>query len=137
MASDRLQRQLNRLLDEAAEAVAQGDWALVRDCAQKALVAEPGTQEALSFLAVAERGLESPRSRRRSHRSSRLMDRTSPTRNPAKPAVGRSAGSTGGFSFWLIFGLMYIFTSDTVEPFGKLEFFWRMLAGTSNFLPWL
>ena len=133
MASDRLQRQLNRLLDEAAEAVAQGDWALVRDCAQKALVAEPENQETLSFLAVAERGLESPRSRRRS----RLRDRTSPTRNPAQSSVGRSAGRTVGVSFWPIFGLMYIFTSDTVEPFGKLEFFWRMLDGPLNFLPWL
>ena len=36
---------------------------------------------------------------------------------------------------WSIFSLMYIFTSDTVEPFGKLEFFWRMLAGPLNFLP--
>ena len=63
MASDRLQRQIDRLLDEAAEAVAKGDWPLVRDCAQKALVAEPGNQEAMSFLSVAERGLgvqESP-----------------------------------------------------------------------------
>ena len=33
----------------------------------------------------------------------------------------RSSGS-GGIGFWNIFGLMYIFTSDTVEPFGKLEF---------------
>ena len=35
---------------------------------------------------------------------------------------------------WAFFALMYIFTSDTVEPFGKLEFFWRMLAGPLNFL---
>ncbi len=48
-----------------------------------------------------------------------------------------SKGGSSGFSFWLIFGLMYIHTSDTVEPFGKLEFFWRMLAGPLNFLPWL
>lgn len=46
-------------------------------------------------------------------------------------------GGSGGFGIWSIFGLMYIFTSDTVEPFGKLEFFWRMLAGPINFLPWL
>ena len=48
-----------------------------------------------------------------------------------------SKSSSNGFSFWLIFGLMYILTSDTVEPFGKPEFFWRMLAGPLNFLPWL
>jgi hypothetical protein len=28
-----------------------------------------------------------------------------------------------------------LLTSDTVEPIGKLEFFWRLLAGPVNFLP--
>ena len=36
---------------------------------------------------------------------------------------------------WTMFSLMYLMTSDTVEPFGKLEFFWRFLAGPLNFLP--
>ena len=48
-----------------------------------------------------------------------------------------SKGGGHGFSVWLIFSLMYIHTSDTVEPFDKLEFFWRMLAGPLNFLPGL
>ena len=50
-----------------------------------------------------------------------------------------SKGGSHGFSVWLIFSLMYIHTSDTVEPFDKLEFFWRMLmmAGPLNFLPGL
>ena len=52
-----------------------------------------------------------------------------------KKKVGVSNGSCGGFGVWTIFGLMYLLTSDTVEPFGKLEFFWRMLAGPFNFLP--
>ena len=47
-----------------------------------------------------------------------------------------SKGGSGGFFLWLIFSLMYIHTSDTVEPFGKLEFFWRMLARPLNFLAW-
>lgn len=42
-----------------------------------------------------------------------------------------------GFGWWNMFGLMYILTSDTVEPFGKMEFLWRILAGPLNFLPWL
>ena len=46
-----------------------------------------------------------------------------------------SKGSSRGSAWWPFFGLMYIFTSDTVEPFGKVEFFWRMLAGPFNFLP--
>ena len=56
MASERIQRQVDRLLDEAAEAVGQGDWALVRDCSQKVLVVDPVNQEALTFMAIAERG---------------------------------------------------------------------------------
>ena len=46
-----------------------------------------------------------------------------------------NCGSNGGIGFWSFFALMYLFTSDTVEPIGKLEFFWRMLAGPLNFLP--
>ncbi len=30
---------------------------------------------------------------------------------------------------------MYLFTSDTVEPVGKVEFLWRFIAGPFNFLP--
>ena len=45
---------------------------------------------------------------------------------------GTSTCTTG---VWFFFSLMYLFTSDTVEPVGKLEFFWRMLAGPFNFLP--
>ena len=54
----------------------------------------------------------------------------------ARKATASKSGSIG-FSFWPMFGLMYIHTSDAVEPFGKLEFFWRMLAGPFNFLPGL
>ena len=57
MASERIQRRIGLLLDEADEAVAQGDWALVRDCSQKVLVVDPENPEALTFLAIAERGL--------------------------------------------------------------------------------
>ena len=46
-----------------------------------------------------------------------------------------SKGGSGGIGIWSFFALMYIFTSETVEPLGKLEFFWRMAAGPFNFLP--
>ena len=49
----------------------------------------------------------------------------------------KTRNSGNGGALWLMFALMYILTSDTVEPFGKLEFFWRTLAGPINFLPWL
>ncbi len=57
MASERIERRIGLLLDEADEAVAQGDWALVRDCSQKVLVVDPENKEALTFMAIAERGL--------------------------------------------------------------------------------
>ena len=47
----------------------------------------------------------------------------------------KGSGTTGGGSIWLFFTLMYLFTSDTVAPVDKLEFFWRSLAGPLNFLP--
>ena len=36
---------------------------------------------------------------------------------------------------WTLVAMMYILTSDTVEPYGKVEFLWRILAGPLNFLP--
>ena len=50
-----------------------------------------------------------------------------------KTSINTSTG--GGLGIWSFFALMYMFTSDTVEPIGKLEFFWRTLAGPINFLP--
>ena len=49
----------------------------------------------------------------------------------------KARNCSNGGALWSMFGLMYILTSDTVEPFGKLEFFWRFLAGPINFLPGL
>ena len=51
-----------------------------------------------------------------------------------KAKAAGSKGGSGGVG-WGFFTLMYLFTSDTVEPIDKLEFFWRMLAGPLNFLP--
>ena len=50
-----------------------------------------------------------------------------------RPRV-RKEGS-GGALVWMWIALMYFFTSDTVEPLGKFEFFWRTVAGPFNFLP--
>ena len=50
MASERIQRQIERFLDEAEEAVARGDWLAVRDCAQKVLAFDRNNPDALSFL---------------------------------------------------------------------------------------
>ena len=55
MASERAQRQIDRLLDEAEDAVSQLDWDIVRDRAQAVLAFDPENSDGLAFLAAAER----------------------------------------------------------------------------------
>ena len=57
MASDRIQRRIDILLDEADEAFAQRNWEMVQQRAHDALALDPGNQDALTFLAAAERAL--------------------------------------------------------------------------------
>lgn len=49
--------------------------------------------------------------------------------------MDKAKSSSSGLGLWSFFSLMYMFTSDTVQPIDKLEFLWRMLAGPFNFLP--
>jgi len=55
MASDRLQRQIERLLDEADQAITKEDWSTVASRARAVLRIDPENSDALSYLAVAER----------------------------------------------------------------------------------
>ena len=57
MASERVQRQIDRLLDEAEEASARQDWDVVRARAQHVLTFDPDNADALAFLSAAERAL--------------------------------------------------------------------------------
>jgi serine/threonine protein kinase len=57
VTSERVQRQVERLLDEAEAAVAERDWEKVRQAARDALVLEPRNVDAQGLLAAAERGL--------------------------------------------------------------------------------
>ena len=59
MVSDRIQRRIDRLLDEADQAVDQRDWEAVKDRAQQVLTFDPEHHEALAFVAAAGRELES------------------------------------------------------------------------------
>ena len=62
MASERIQRQIERLLDDAEEAVARRDWQAVLDTAQHVLTIDPDNVDAQAFATIAERGLKaSPR----------------------------------------------------------------------------
>ena len=54
MPSERMQRQIDRLLDQAEAAAAEEDWARVADCARKALAVDAGNEDAAGFLSMAE-----------------------------------------------------------------------------------
>jgi len=57
MASERLQRQIDRLLDEAEEAISGFDWDALLQRAQAVLAMDPENRDAIAFLATAERAL--------------------------------------------------------------------------------
>jgi thioredoxin-like negative regulator of GroEL len=57
MASDRIQRQLDRLLDEAEEAMANDDWATVSSRAKAVLAIDPDNRDGQVYLAASERSL--------------------------------------------------------------------------------
>ena len=53
MASERVQRTIERLLDEAEDAISQSDWAVVRDRAQNVLALDHDNRDALAFVEAA------------------------------------------------------------------------------------
>ncbi len=60
MPSERVQRQIDRLLDEAEAAAARRDWAAARERAEHALTFDPDNEDAKALLAAADRGLAAP-----------------------------------------------------------------------------
>ena len=57
MPSERLQRQIDRLLDEADEAISQLNWEVVRARATAVLTIDPENTDAAAYLESAERAL--------------------------------------------------------------------------------
>jgi eukaryotic-like serine/threonine-protein kinase len=55
MPSERIQRQIDRLLDEAERGVVDGDWNLVRTRAEQALRLDPRNADATTYLEAANR----------------------------------------------------------------------------------
>src|SRR6266581_1557829 len=55
MPSERIQRQIDALLDEAEQAVRESDWSLVRFRAAQVLAFDPQNADALEFRAAADR----------------------------------------------------------------------------------
>ncbi len=56
---DRMRRQVERLLDEAEEAIRARDWSRVHECARDVLALDPANADAVGFLAAADRALSS------------------------------------------------------------------------------
>ena len=54
MPSERIQRRIDQLLDEADDAVARRDWATVHDAANAVLALDHGNQDALTYLEAAQ-----------------------------------------------------------------------------------
>src|SRR5438094_81530 len=53
--TERMRRQIDRLLDEAEDAITRDDWPSVRQRAEAALRLDPGNADALGYLAAASR----------------------------------------------------------------------------------
>ena len=54
MASERVRRRLERLLDQAEEAMDLLDWETVRGCSEAILALDTENNDALAFRAAAE-----------------------------------------------------------------------------------
>ncbi len=63
MASDRIQRRIERLLDQIEQEADQRNWQLVLDLAQEVLGFAPDNSDAKAFHGVAEERLETVPSR--------------------------------------------------------------------------
>ena len=57
MRSDRIQRRIDALLDQADQALADHQWEVARDSARAALGMDPANADALAYLAAAESAL--------------------------------------------------------------------------------
>ncbi|MCH8987314.1 MAG: protein kinase [Chloroflexi bacterium] len=57
MTSERTQRRIDSLLDQAEEAIAQLDWPVVQSRAQAVIALDPANPDATNYLAAADRAL--------------------------------------------------------------------------------
>ena len=90
MPSERVQRQIDRLLDETEAALARLDWGEVRARANAVLALDPENADARTFLDAADRaGAAAPAALRR-HRP-RPRRRRSGARSPSSSPTSRAS----------------------------------------------
>jgi len=88
MASERTQRRIELLIDEAEDAITQLNWQIVRDRAQAVLALDPGNGDAVNFLAAAVRVLGSDSV------PPNPQSQTTPTEPPTPPQTAPRIGTT-------------------------------------------
>ncbi len=89
MASERVRRRLERLLDQIDEAESQENWDLVRNLARDILEIDPGNDEATAYLNAAERRLSAIQPAPANQSDSESGVAGQPTSEPASFANGR------------------------------------------------
>ena len=90
MATERIQRRIERLLDQVEEAADREDWENVHGLAQQVLDLSPDNVDANTFLAIAERRSSRPTDiSSPSPSSSPHEARSQPTAHPESFANGR------------------------------------------------
>ncbi len=102
MLSERAQRQVNRLLDEAESAIGRDDWAIVRARCNAVLAIDPDQTDALTYLAAVDRALSSSAGSGQSPAATATGPSSPPTGAPPAPPSGEplppspSIGEGGG-----------------------------------------
>lgn len=90
MVSDRIQRQIDRLLDQAEEAVIEHQWDVVRARAQSVLAFDPDNHDAQAFIDASGRALnEHPDSHVRPGETPSVPIEAAPQTIPTSFADGR------------------------------------------------
>ena len=69
MESERSKRRIERLLDEADDAVSRLDWESAKSHAQAVLAFEPDNGDAIELIAAADRAMGPPSDGRRSQKA--------------------------------------------------------------------
>ena len=87
MASDRVQRQLDRLLNEAEEAIANDDWTTVSSRAKAVLAINPDDKDGQAYLTASERALGTS--------GATTGERTPSDASRTPPATGRDPSTYG------------------------------------------
>lgn len=85
MTSERMQRRIDRLLDDAEEAADQHDWDRVLECVRGVLAVDPENQDAVSLRTMAEAAADEPPV---------VSDESSGTQRPTASEAGRPRRGT-------------------------------------------